>query len=229
MTLNERQKTILQLLREKGRIYVTEVAEQLHYSEMTVRRDLKAMEEDHLLQRCHGGAVEMDTMDAPISMRTHVGDDSKKLLAKKASVYLRDDISVFLDSSSTCGYIVPHIAEHSGITVFTNSVCTLQLLAQYHIPCHVIGGHYYEKDMCMVGSLAEDMAEKINVDVAFFSCAAISSDGRITDKDELQTSVRKKILQNAIRSVMLFDKNKLDKLYLYNVCHRDDLTEVFTL
>ena len=228
MELNDRQKQILALLRERKKITVTETSELLYASEMTVRRDLERMEQLGLLRRFHGGAVEADTLHQPIIFRSLVNDDRKKNLARKASEFLRDGQTVFLDSSSTCSYLVPYLSKFSGIHVVTNSIQSLLLLAQEHIPCYLTGGKYYERDMCLVGTMANDFAEQFNVDIAFFSALGLSADGRVTDNDEFQTAVRKKVLKNAAQVILLLDESKSGKTYPFTLCRKDEITAILT-
>ena len=146
MELNERQQHIMELIREKGKIGVVSLAKELNYSEMTIRRDLTKMEKEGLLKRSHGMALENDINSQPITTRSHAQDVEKRKLCKEAAQYLTDKMTVFLDSSSTCLYLVPYIAEHKEMTIFTNSVQVLLSAANFHIPCYLTGGKYYEKD-----------------------------------------------------------------------------------
>lgn len=228
LELNERQKQILALLRSKKKITVAETAASLYASEMTIRRDLEKMEQEGILRRFHGGAVEVDSMHQPIVLRSMVNDDRKKALARKASAYLQDGQTVFLDSSSTCSYLVPYLSDFSDIQVVTNSIQSLLLLAQAHIPCFLIGGRYYEHDMCIVGPQANDFAAQFNVDIAFFSALGLSSDGRVTDTDEHQTAVRKQIMKNATQVVLMLDESKSDKIYPFTLCRQDEITAILT-
>jgi len=67
--------------------------------------------------------------------------------------------------------------------------------------------------------MAEEFAEQINVDLAFFSSQGyMPQDGIISDTDLRQTAVRKKILKNADQSVFLFEKNRLGQKFLYTLC-----------
>ena len=223
MELNERQQKIVQLLREKGKISVSFLSKELHYSEMTIRRDLTAMEKAGLLKRSHGMALENDINSQPITTRSFAQDSEKRKLCKEASEYLEDRMNVFLDSSSTCMYLIPYIAEHKDMCIFTNSVQVLLSAANFHIPCYLTGGKYYEKDMCLLGGQAEKYAENINVDIAFFSCAGYSEDGKITDDSEEQTAVRLAAMKNAKKIIMLFDSTKRNMTYAFTVCHKDDI------
>ena len=229
MELNERQQGILNLLRERGKISVSSLSKTLNYSEMTIRRDLTQMEKAGLLKRSHGMALENDINSQPITTRSFAQDHEKRTLCKKASEYLTDKMTVFLDRSSTCMYLIPYIAEHKDMCIFTNSVQVLLSAANFHIPCYLTGGKYFEKDMCLLGSQAEHYAGNINVDMAFFSCAGYSEDGRITDDSEEQIAVRLAAMKNAKKNIMLFDSTKKNKIYAFTVCHKDDIYKMLTV
>ena len=168
--MEERQKDILKLLYEKGRVSVADLSRSLYVSEMTVRRDLAEMEKGGYLRRYRGGAVlKQSDGEMPVSERYFMNREEKQSLAQRAAEHLSDGITVFLDSSSTCLYLLPYLSKHKGITLVTNSVKTLLSAAENHIPTILIGGEYYEQDMCLVGSLAEESVRALNVDIAFFT------------------------------------------------------------
>ena len=226
--MNERQKEILQIVQKKGSVSVSELSKTLYVAEMTIRRDLKDMEQGGFLHRYRGGAVvKINSGEMPISERLLLDKDGKERLAKKCMPFLRDNLTVFIDSSSTCQYVIPLLSQYKNVSVVTNSVSALLSLGNLHIPCIFIGGEYYEQDMCMVGSLAEQSAMNVNVDVAFFTTSAISLDGVISDFDLKQTMVRKIIMKNAKQSVFLYEKEKLGKKHLYTLCNKEDATAVF--
>ena len=223
MDNNTRKGEILEILNRKGRVSVSELAKTLYVSEMTVRRDLSEMENGGYLKRYRGGAVlKADLREMPISERLFVDESEKKELCALCLKYLRDNITVYLDSSSTCLYIIPHLAKYRNVTVITNSVKALLNASAIHIPCILIGGEYYGQDMCLVGSFAEQSALDFNTDVAFMSTAAYSFDGVVSDFDLGQTMVRRAIMKNAKRKVFLFEGSKLGKKLAYTLCRNSD-------
>lgn len=225
--MNGRQKEILDLLQKRGSISVTDLSKTLFVSEMTIRRDLMEMEKGGFLHRYRGGAVlKINVGEMPITERMLLDKTEKEALAKKCIDFLHDNMTVFIDSSSTCQYLIPLLSEWNKITVVTNSVSTLLSLGSLHIPCILIGGEYYEQDMCTVGSLAEQYACDINVDVAFFTTAGISNDGVISDFDLRQTMIRKIVMKNANKNIFLFEKEKIGKKHLYTLCKREEATVV---
>jgi DeoR family fructose operon transcriptional repressor len=169
MEFKDRKKDILDILYSKGRVSVAELSKVLFVSEMTIRRDLCEMEKSGVLKRYRGGAVLMTvSSEMPISQRFFVDETEKMQLSKKAVKYLSDDQTIYIDSSSTCHYIIPYVSRFKNVTIVTNSINALLIASKSQIPCILLGGKYYDQDMCFVGSLAEQYAHDINVDVAFF-------------------------------------------------------------
>ena len=227
MELNHRENIILDLLYERGKISVSELAKILFVSEMTIRRDLNELEKNGLIKRYRGGAVLM-TIDSkmPISRRFLVDEDEKLSLSKKAAEFLDDNLTVFIDSSSTCQYIIQHIGRFDNITIVTNSVNALQIASKMQIACIFIGGKYYESDMCCIGSIAEQYAEQFNVNLAFFSSLGLSEDGIISDSDIEQSMIRKIIMKHSEKNIFIFEKSKLNKRFFYTVCSKDKVDEI---
>ncbi|MBR6737191.1 MAG: DeoR/GlpR transcriptional regulator [Clostridia bacterium] len=228
--LTSRQKDILEILKVKNSVSVYELSKTLFVTEMTIRRDLIEMEKGGFLRRYRGGAVlKINVGEMPISQRLLLYKEEKEALASRCKPFLHDDITVFIDSSSTCQFILQHLSELSKVTVVTNSVSSLLMASKLHIPTILIGGDYYEQDMCMVGPLAEQYTSNLNVDVAFLTTAGISNEGIISDFDLKQTSVRKIVMKNAKQNVFLFEADKIGKKFLYTLCNAKEVTKVITL
>ena len=228
MEFKDRKKDIIDILYANGRVSVTELARALFVSEMTIRRDLSELEKDGVLKRYRGGAVlTAASSEMPISQRFFVDETEKIYLSKKAISFLSDNLTIFIDSSSTCHYIIPYINRFKNITIITNSVNALLIASKSQIPCVLLGGKYYCQDMCFVGSIAEQYANEVNVDVAFFSSLGLSEEGIISDTDIEQTMIRKIIMSHSKKNIFLFEMSKLNITYLYTLCHKTDVDEVF--
>ena len=230
MKENPRQAEILDLLHKNGRMTVRALAKTLYVTEMTVRRDLAQMENGGYLKRYRGGAVlKADVREMPINERFFMDEGEKKELCLAAAAHLEDGMTVFLDSSSTCLYIIPHLCKYKGILVVTNSVKALTEASAYHIPCILIGGEYYAQDMCLIGPIAEQYTAELHFDVAFMTTAAYSENGIISDFDIRQTMVRRIAMKNAKKKIFLFEKSKLGKRLTYILCRKEDADAIITL
>lgn len=230
MVLNDRQAEIMNLIKENGRVLTKELSKTLYVSEMTIRRDLSEMEKCGYLKRYKGGAVYMGGEEfLPVQARVNVHYKEKRLVSTKIKKYLKNGMTVFIDSSSTCEFVVPLLKDFEDVLIITNSVLCLLEAAKHHIKCLSTGGEYNEHDMCFVGAFTDEFLRKVNVDIAFFSARGITFDGVITDSDGLQTSARKTIMQNSLKNVFLFDGSKKDKKYPFTLAKSDEVDEVIII
>ncbi len=223
MELNERQKEIFNLICENKKMPVSKLAKMLYVTEMTIRRDLTELSQKGYVKRYRGGAMCLPENNSfPVSSRMHIEEDEKRALAKKAAEYLADNLNIFIDSSSTSQFLIPHIKKFENIKIITNSVNALISASEFHIPCFLIGGEYLESDMCLIGTAAEKTAGNINVDIAFITTRGITEDGKITDSSPDITGVKEAIMKGAKETVFLFEKSKIGIKGLYTLCHRND-------
>lgn len=230
MVLNERQEKMIEYLKSEKHASVRKLSSYFFVSEMTVRRDLKELNEAGYIKRYRGGAVySVDDSFLPVEARKLFRTNEKDRLSKEAKKYLSDSKVIFIDSSSTCMYIIPLLSEYKEITVITNSVQNLLEASKYHIRCIFAGGDYYEHDMCTVGSRTEEFLRSINADIAFFSALGISDDGIISDSDFNQTAVRKTVMKNCKKNIFLFDSTKQHKKYAFTLCRSEEAGGIIIL
>ena len=217
MVLNKRQEQTVELVKAEHRASVKRIAQHFFVSEMTVRRDLKILEESGYLKRYNGGAVYNKEFDhLPIESRKLLNTAEKRKLCERARCYLRDNCSVFIDSSSTCLNLVPMLADFKGITLITNSVQCLLAAERHHLKC-------------TVGVETVEFLRRFNVDVAFLSSRSISDEGIISDSDAPQTAVRRAVMQNSKKTVVLLERTKQHQKLLYTLCRRVEVDEIIML
>lgn len=222
--LDDRKKEIFDLLCQKKQMSVTALAKTFYVSEMTVRRDLAELEAQGYLKRYRGGAMIITEDEIlPIDQRILRDEDEKRKLAQLAAQHLRSHQSVYIDSSSTCQYIIPHIKKLEQVKIITNSIPTLLTATKFHIPCFLLGGEYYPLDKCFLGAATEQYGENINTDVAFFSSRGISHEGIISDSNLEQNTLRRHMMKNAKKTVFLFEKEKIGKVFLHTLCRAEDV------
>lgn len=226
----KRQTEILKYLKNKKTASVKEIAQKFFVSEMTVRRDFKELENLGYIERYNGGASFLNDYNfMPIRLRKRLHTEVKKSLCEKAKKYIHDNMAVYIDSSSTCLYIVSLLSEYDGITVFTNSVQCLVEASKYNIKCFMAGGLYFAHDMCTVGGDTITFLQNINTDIGFFSALGISDDGIISDFDISQNDVRKAALLNCAKKIFLFETAKQHQKYPYTLCRTDEADDIIIL
>ncbi len=231
MKLTARQNEILQILKEKDRVCVNELKEKLFVSDMTVRRDLKVLQEERLIKRYHGGAIAVKNPHLmPMTLRRYWHENEKRQLGKMAEKYLSDDQMVFLDSSSTCLYVIPFLRQRKNISVVTNSVTVALTASENGIPCTLTGGTFYEPDMCLIGEETVAYLSTVRPDLAFFSARGYDEEHKICYDDDLhQVAVRRAVIKNAVINIFMFDHSKKGITGPYIVCEPERITELIVV
>jgi len=154
MSISERQEKILEILNTRNFVTVNELAQITFTSPSSIRRDLSAMQNVGLVKRSHGGVTLPDPIRGVASFydRTHQNIQAKRLIAKKAVALLHDGQSILMDSSSTAGFLLPHIAKLNYATLFTNNIHTALSAIELGIDTHCLGGHSVNGSSALAGT-----------------------------------------------------------------------------
>src|SRR5438034_1097000 len=126
----ERRRVIAEALRSRGVVSVVEMAEQLGTTEITVRRDLRAMAKDGLVMRARGGAI----LPAPIGHEPSYSEKARQAAAEKASIarlavqMIRPGDSILLGPGTTTQALAELLVDFPELTVVTNSLLVAQAL-----------------------------------------------------------------------------------------------------
>lgn len=230
MLKNERQNSILEIIKERKYCTVNYLANALFVAPITIRRDLKEMELLGLVTRCFGGATvpQYENREIPFEVRNKSNFSVKDRLAKEASRLISQGDVIFLDASSTVSHIADYITEEMNITVITNSTFILEKLKEKHIRSYLTGGFTVENSHALVGSIAENTVQGIFANLCFFSAQGIDTDGIISDQSEAESTLRRLMIKNSEKKYFIFDKSKRGKRFAFKIARDVDLTGVIS-
>lgn len=220
------EKEILSLIQEKQFASVDDVSSTLFISPSTVRRKLNKLQDKGLIIRTRGGAKINDASNfsPSFSFRTHQNSLEKKKIAISATQLIKNGDVIFLDGSTSAFFIAEYLSGFKDIKVITNGIDTLSLLAKNGIVAYSTGGIIPKSNKSvLVGEHAITMVEKYHADVAFFSAASVTNDGKIYDIFEEENSVRLAMLKNSTKKVFLSDSTKFGKISPYYICMVNDI------
>lgn len=230
MSIYNREEKYIKLLSERS-YTVKELSEKLFISEATVRRDVVALKEKELV-RSKRGVINLKSRYAdqriPLFIRDLESNDAKKEMALKAVSYVKDGDVVMLDASTSAYHLLAHLATLKNILIITNGSKTAIDAAAMGIKTICTGGEMTPESFSYVGTDAEALLRRYHADVAFFSCRGVSDDGTVTDNSVLENVLRRIMMKNAKKKVLLCDKSKLGKTYLHTLCHKDELDMIIS-
>lgn len=227
----ERRNHILEILKSKQAATVDELCAALYSSGATIRRDLNILENNGLIRRTHGGAVHIESTarDFPLSLRESENLSAKEILAQKALPYVKDGMTLFMDSSSTTYHLARRLNGFHNIRVITNGLKTASVLSEMNgIEVYGTGGRLRANAMSFVGNQAMDFVRQFNADIAFLSCRGIDPEVGITDSDENEANLKRIYIQNAKNVILLCDNSKLGKRYFCKVAPIEGVRKIIT-
>src|SRR5512132_2890718 len=210
-----RRAAILDLLRARGAVTVTEVESRFGVSPMTARRDLAELARQGVARRTHGGAVlpSIAAQEDSFAQRVELATKAKARLADAAVELLNPRETVFLDSSSTAYFVARRIVEVGiGVTVITNSLPTMEFIAGgevTHLSLIAVGGTLRPLTRSFVGPYAVRTVQGHFADRLFLSVKGLTDGGMMTDADALEAEVKRTMIAQAGESTLLVDRSKM--------------------
>ena len=163
----DRTSQILELLVKEKKMEVAGLSAHLGVSQVTVRKDLDAMEAQGLIKREHGFAVLSSTDDIKGRLAYHY--EEKRRIALRAAELVRDGDTIMIESGSCCALLAAALTEsRSGVTIITNSAFIADYIRRSSdFQIILLGGIYQQDAQVMVGPMVRQCAENFWVDRFF--------------------------------------------------------------
>lgn len=188
----ERRNKIIEMLDENETVLVSDLSNSFAVSEVTIRSDLRLLEEKGALLRFHGGASRLGTdkseptvSEMLLADRFKQASDPKKRIAALATTFVKQGDTVILDSGSTTMLIAEELAKLGEITVVTNNLPAAFILSEnQNITLFVCGGTVRHKTSSMHGNITELSLQGISADVMFVGADGIDPEKGITTFNE---------------------------------------------
>lgn len=211
----ERQKQILSLLSQQGRLSVAEIVSQFAISEATARRDLETLASQGKGQRVHGGiiAVEQAPPELPILERESEQADEKTRIGRAAAKLVGNNETIFLGSGTTVLEIARNLRDHRGLTVITNSLPVLNTLAGLkEITVVSLGGMLRESELSFIGHITEQALVEVHADKVFMGTRGVSLEDGLTNDYLQETLTDRAILKSGREIVIVADHTKINRV-----------------
>lgn len=219
MSITKRQEQILKLLHENRHMTVERLSEVTYTSPSSIRRDLTHLQNMCFIKRTHGGASILDETNHPAHLNSRMTKNiiGKRKIAKKAAELLHDSMTVMLDGSTTAGFLIPYLAKHKNIILFTNNMITAVNAVNMGIKTHCTGGVSVNGSAVLSGETSYNTVKNINPDILFFSSQSLDINGTITDSTAEENYLRQLMIESSKQSVFLCDSEKFNRKSLYTL------------
>lgn len=231
-SLVERRRQIVELVERREQATVEELAAQFDISVVTIRSDLKALEEAGAIVRTHGGAlIQRDQSDLPISVKENQQHAEKKRIAAAAVKLIADGETIILDSGTTTAEIAKLIRgmKFKSINVITNALNIAALLANVpHVNLIMLGGQLRSSSYSLSGPQAEAALERLHADRLFLGVDSLDPEIGLMTPYLLEAQLNARMMQVSRQVIAVADSSKLLRRTLSVIAKVEQLDMLIT-
>ncbi|MEO3429301.1 DeoR/GlpR family DNA-binding transcription regulator [Pelagibius sp. CAU 1746] len=219
----DRRDRLALLLAQSGYLSISQLAEHLNVSEMTIRRDLDQMVEKGVAERAHGGAVPItstrtwgiDLLEPEIDERIQRNSDAKARIGKLAASLVEPGQTIALDIGSTA-LCMAHAVKDMDIRVFTYSLKIALFLSSGVPRLYMPGGEIRGSEPSAVGSMTRNQLKSFRFDWAFLGASGLANEG-LFDYSLEDAEVKRAMIESAERRAVLLDSSKFGRLSIVKI------------
>lgn len=228
---NGRRPALQALLAEYGEVGIAELADRFQVSEMTIRRDLEALETEGVARRVRGGAIATVSRgyEPPFATRATGEHAAKRAVAAAAAHYVDDGETAIIDVGTTTLELARCLRGRRGITTITPSLpVALELANEPNLRVVVTGGIVRAGEHSLIGHFAERPFEELNCDVFFLGVGGVHEDKGLTEYNLDDARVKRSALRAARRCVVLADASKFGRVCLATIASLPEVDVLIT-
>ncbi|NYF88881.1 DeoR/GlpR family transcriptional regulator of sugar metabolism [Edaphobacter lichenicola] len=198
-------------------------------SEDTIRRDLREMAQQGLLQRVHGGALPASPAVADFAGRERIASDGKVAIGRAAAKMIQPGQVVILDGGTTARQIPRHLPLDLKATIITHSpTIALELIHHLNVEVILIGGRLFRHSVVAVGAAAIETIAQIHADIYFMGVTGIHPKTGLTTGDYEEAAVKRALSHAAAETIVLASSEKLNAASPYVVVPFTEISGIVT-
>jgi DeoR family transcriptional regulator, fructose operon transcriptional repressor len=231
MLPTQRRQAILAQVREQAAVSAEDLSREFDVSVETIRRDLRRLQSDGLLERVYGGATRPSgrSSEGSFAARSTRHIERKRAIAALAAALVEPEETIVIDIGTTALEVARALPASFRGRVLTNSVpAAMELSGRDDIELLVCGGQIRPGDGACSGAHAEAFFAEFYADRAFLGSGGVHPEAGLTDYHPAEVVVRRTIIAHTAKNYVLADSSKLGVIAVRRVCQLDQVTAVLT-
>lgn len=229
----ERRALILQMLKHKEEVQVTELSRTTGISEVTIRKDLTILQNRHLLVRTRGGAmrtpIENPNDEPPITKKREFNFQEKARIGEEAAKMIREGDFIMLDSGTTTLEVARHLDSFHNLHILTNAMnIATELMAYKRFEVVLLGGNVRVNSQSTVGPLALSALRNFSKYKLFLGVDSFSIEHGVSTPNLEEALLNQVMVQQADKVIAVFDSSKFNKRSFVHVANADELDCIVT-
>jgi DeoR/GlpR family transcriptional regulator of sugar metabolism len=228
---NGRQQAILDILKSHGFASVTGLSSHFDVSEMTIRRDLRFLENRSAARRVHGGVVPAaDNEQEPVfDERAASLVEEKRTIADMAARMVEDNSVIALDTGSTALSLVQRLTSRNNLTIVTTNIHIMMACLRHpNLKVIVPGGVLRPYEGSLAGTNTVEFLSSCHVDQFFMGVGGIDANAGVTEYSLEDITVKRALAANAGQVIVLADSSKFGKVTCGFICPLDAVDMVIS-
>lgn len=231
MYLEERRQNILDLIEQEGRAAVVELSQRFGVSEVTIRSDLQALEDQGMIVRTHGGAIPAPDSKYHLSLikrrQQHIAE--KRRIGEAGAAMIADGEAIFIDSSSTALAVAQRLKDRRDLTVITNGLVVAQeMLGHTNVTVVMPGGTLHHDTASLIDVEGLAVLEGLHIQTGYFGAHGLSLTAGLTDVSAPEAEVKRPLVRMCHRVVAVLDATKWGRAGLASFADLTDVDKILT-
>ncbi len=210
MLTSQRKQHILGVLKRDGQIIAKTLSQELGLSEDTIRRDLRELAAEGLLQRVHGGALPASPAVADFAGRQGIASEAKVTIGRAAATLVQPGQVVILDGGTTAVQVARHLPSDLKATIVTHSPSVAVALVEHPtVEVVLIGGRLFKHSVVAVGAAATEAISRVRADIYFMGVTGVHPEHGLSTGDFEEAHIKRALSERAGETVVLASREKL--------------------
>ena len=231
MTKLERHTFILEELLKQGSLLVSELAERLDVSSVTIRKDLTELERAGKLYRSHGKAILINPFanNRSVNEKEGLNAEEKQQIGLEAAKLVSSNDSILLASGTTIHALARNLHTTDELTVVSASLQATELLAQNdNVDIIQLGGVVRHSSLSVVGQYADMILKGCSFSKLYLGVDGIDLDFGISTTDMNEAELNRSMIRTAQKTIVLADSSKFGRRGFARICSMDDIDMIIT-
>jgi DeoR family transcriptional regulator, aga operon transcriptional repressor len=231
LNITERHQHIIVKLQKEGQINVTDLCDELSVSSVTIRKDLKLLEDKGFLFRTHGGATQHNpyTVDRSVNEKESLQANEKNLIGLTAARLIEPNDSILIASGTTVLALAKNIKPKESLTVITSALqVALELIRQPAIEVLQLGGLLRKSSSSVTGPYAESILADFSCSKLFLGVDGIDLEFGLTTTHVMEAHLNRQMINIAQKTIVLADSTKFGRRGFGRICGFDEIDQIIT-
>jgi len=230
-TLAERHQYILEKLKKEGKVNVLDLCDELNVSSVTIRKDLKVLEDKNLIYRTHGGGTLINpyTADRPVNEKEKIKAEEKTTIGAAAAALIEPNDCIIIASGTTVLSLAKCIKPKGILTVLTAALnVAAELNHNPEIEVVLLGGILRKSSSSAIGIYAENILQDFSCSKLFLGVDGIDPEFGLTTTHIQEAQLNRKMIAASQKTIVLADSSKFGKRGFGKICGLEDIDQVIT-